>query len=193
MGEAMHFGPRPVWTDERIARAIKLRREGKTHSEIARDLNCGMTRNAVIGKLERLVKAGLAPDLPRVASSAKPARPKVPAKAEPSKPAALPKSAVLDVGIGDVPFAKRGRSFNHQTDVVKRPQVAVKPPVPFTNGARIGVMQLTSQTCKWPIGDPGTEEFCFCGHAPRAKSPYCEYHARAAYVPLQDRRKAAAC
>ncbi|MDO8354066.1 MAG: GcrA family cell cycle regulator [Aestuariivirga sp.] len=38
------------------------------------------------------------------------------------------------------------------------------------------------------MGDPGSEDFCFCGHSPRDKSPYCEYHARAAYQPMQDRR-----
>ncbi len=39
------------------------------------------------------------------------------------------------------------------------------------------------------IGDPGNEDFCFCGHNPRDGSPYCEYHARLAYQPLQDRRR----
>jgi GcrA cell cycle regulator len=53
---------------------------------------------------------------------------------------------------------------------------------------RITILQLSDKTCKWPSGDPGNEDFCFCGHKPREGSPYCEYHARLAYQPLQDRR-----
>jgi GcrA cell cycle regulator len=61
--------------------------------------------------------------------------------------------------------------------------------VDLPKDGRITILHLSERTCKWPIGDPGTEEFCFCGHAPRDKSPYCEYHARAAYQPIQDRRQ----
>jgi hypothetical protein len=41
----------------------------------------------------------------------------------------------------------------------------------------------------FPIGDPGAEDFCFCGHNPRDNSPYCEYHARLAYQPVQERNR----
>jgi GcrA cell cycle regulator len=60
--------------------------------------------------------------------------------------------------------------------------------VDLPKGGRVTILHLSDKTCKWPIGDPGSEDFCFCGHSPRDKSPYCEYHARAAYQPMQDRR-----
>jgi GcrA cell cycle regulator len=60
--------------------------------------------------------------------------------------------------------------------------------VDLPKGGRVTILHLSDKTCKWPIGDPGQEEFCFCGHGPRVGSPYCEYHARLAYQPLQDRR-----
>ena len=28
---------------------------------------------------------------------------------------------------------------------------------------KIGLMELTERTCKWPVGDPATEDFWFCG------------------------------
>ena len=72
-------------------------------------------------------------------------------------------------------------------------QIALPEPQPLRlvdlpKGGRVTILHLSDKTCKWPIGDPGSEDFCFCGHSPRDKSPYCEYHARAAYQPMQDRR-----
>ena len=60
--------------------------------------------------------------------------------------------------------------------------------VDLPKDGRVTILHLSDKTCKWPIGDPGSEDFCFCGHGPRDGSPYCEYHARLAYQPLQDRR-----
>ena len=60
--------------------------------------------------------------------------------------------------------------------------------VDLSKDGRVTILHLSDKTCKWPIGDPGSEEFCFCGHGPREGSPYCEYHARLAYQPMQDRR-----
>ena len=60
--------------------------------------------------------------------------------------------------------------------------------VDLPQDGRVTILHLSDKTCKWPIGDPGSEEFCFCGHGPRDGSPYCEYHARLAYQPMQDRR-----
>jgi GcrA cell cycle regulator len=43
--------------------------------------------------------------------------------------------------------------------------------------------------CKWPIGDPSkSEEFHFCGHAPKNGSPYCDAHSVKAFQPSQSRR-----
>lgn len=43
-----------MWTQERIDRITFLWGQGHSATEIACDLNCGFTRNAVIGKLGRL-------------------------------------------------------------------------------------------------------------------------------------------
>ncbi len=43
-----------VWTDERTKTLKRLWADGWSASQIARHLDCGMTRNAVIGKVHRL-------------------------------------------------------------------------------------------------------------------------------------------
>jgi GcrA cell cycle regulator len=56
--------------------------------------------------------------------------------------------------------------------------------------AKVTLLHLTEQTCKWPIGDPGTPSFHFCGQRAELGLPYCAAHARIAYQPARDRRLA---
>jgi GcrA cell cycle regulator len=51
------------------------------------------------------------------------------------------------------------------------------------------VLTLGSHMCKWPIGDPATDEFTFCGRRAGAEGPYCVEHARVAYQPQQAKKK----
>jgi len=46
----------------------------------------------------------------------------------------------------------------------------------------IKLSELDSHTCRWPIGDPKDENFCFCGKKVRAGETYCDEHAEIAYV-----------
>ncbi|OYV87133.1 MAG: hypothetical protein B7Z64_02070 [Acidiphilium sp. 21-68-69] len=43
--------------------------------------------------------------------------------------------------------------------------------------------------CCWPIGEPGTASFRFCGDPALANKPYCQPHAEIAYVRVRDRRE----
>jgi GcrA cell cycle regulator len=55
---------------------------------------------------------------------------------------------------------------------------------------RVTLMELREAMCRWPIGDPTTSEFRFCGaRSPDGQGPYCSHHARLAYQPAQDRRR----
>jgi GcrA cell cycle regulator len=51
------------------------------------------------------------------------------------------------------------------------------------------LLQLTEKTCHWPIGDPGSTDFFFCGGESADDQPYCTFHARVAYQPASDRRR----
>ncbi len=53
---------------------------------------------------------------------------------------------------------------------------------------KLTLMELTERTCKWPIGDPATEEFWFCGLPSVAGKPYCEAHVGVAFQPMSARR-----
>jgi GcrA cell cycle regulator len=53
---------------------------------------------------------------------------------------------------------------------------------------KLTLMELTERTCKWPIGDPATEHFWFCGLPSVAGKPYCESHVGVAFQPMSARR-----
>ncbi len=53
---------------------------------------------------------------------------------------------------------------------------------------KISLMELTERTCKWPIGDPATEHFWFCGLPSQPGKPYCEAHVGVAFQPMSARR-----
>ncbi len=53
---------------------------------------------------------------------------------------------------------------------------------------KMSILNLTEQTCKWPIGDPGRPDFFFCGRKSDSGIPYCGYHARIAYQPSAERK-----
>lgn len=56
---------------------------------------------------------------------------------------------------------------------------------------RLTLEQLTSETCKWPFGDPRQPEFCFCGHDALKPLPFCEFHSGIAYQNPAAAREAA--
>jgi GcrA cell cycle regulator len=56
-------------------------------------------------------------------------------------------------------------------------------------GQRRTLLELNEDTCRWPIGDPSSPEFFFCGGKPITSLPYCAYHSRVAYQPAHERRR----
>ena len=53
---------------------------------------------------------------------------------------------------------------------------------------KLSLMELTERTCKWPIGDPATDKFWFCGLPAQPGKPYCEAHVGVAFQPMSARR-----
>ncbi|UDQ87560.1 GcrA cell cycle regulator [Xanthobacter autotrophicus] len=178
------------WNDERVELLKKLWSEGLSASQIATELG-EVTRNAVIGKVHRLglsgrAKAAPAPARPRASGTA-------PAKTGPmggpmGAPAGRPDNQARPqrpTTIGNTALA---------ADLDEAPEEAPAPApvmsdnvVPMTQGCTI--MQLTESTCRWPLGEPGTDSFHFCGGKANPGMPYCQTHARIAYQPVQDRRR----
>jgi GcrA cell cycle regulator len=50
----------------------------------------------------------------------------------------------------------------------------------------------SAPSCCWPIGEPGTKAFRFCDDTSVPGKPYCDEHARLAYVKIRDRKEDAA-
>ena len=50
------------------------------------------------------------------------------------------------------------------------------------------MLELSAGKCRWPINEPGAENFCFCGNTPLEGFPYCAGHARIAYKSAARRR-----
>jgi GcrA cell cycle regulator len=147
------------WTEDRVGALKKLWLEGQSASQIAKQLGGGVTRNAVIGKVHRLGLSGRAAPSQPARATFRPSRP---------RPAASPTQA---------PSAPR------RIEAVQ-PRVAspsVPAPMPDLPGTAT-VMTLGAHMCKWPIGDPSSTEFSFCGRR-SSEGVYCVEHARVAYQP----------
>jgi GcrA cell cycle regulator len=156
------------WTDERVETLKKLWQDGLSASQIAKQLG-GVTRNAVIGKVHRLGLSGRA--IP-----SKPARPVFKAP-RPQRAAAA------------APSAPRRIAEPVETEAAA-PATA---PVRYVDEApgSATVLTLGAHMCKWPIGDPSSDSFTFCGRR-CSDGPYCTEHARVAYQPAQAKKRAGA-
>ena len=158
------------WNEETIARIRALWDEGHSTAEIGRRM--GITKNAVVGKAHRLNLPPRPSPIRRVPGEARaPRRNPVKRVVGPTLPA-LPSQVAV--------------SAPARPALVPRPGVALRavPAQPRPAG-RV-------QACCWPLGDPGTPTFRFCGDAAMPAKPYCEDHAALAYVKVRDRREDAA-
>src|SRR4051812_39810725 len=164
------------WTDERVELLKKLWADGLSASVIATELG-GVTRNAVIGKVHRLGLSGRAKaPAPQPPRRAKPTRaPSHPLRTAPS----VHGNAALAVEI--VPVAEP----KPEAEATPRPTQDVV----IALSERVTIMELREQMCRWPLGDPGREDFRFCGGRSSPGGPYCLHHSALAYQPVLDRRR----
>jgi GcrA cell cycle regulator len=117
------------------------------------------TRNAVIGKLHR---AGMIN---------KPKRPRKPTELKREHP--------------------RPRRTKTEEPYGLERMVAWLPPEPEKPAEmrKCSLMQLTSRTCRFPIGDPKDHDFHFCGNPVAGDGVvYCGYHMSISYTTAAQRR-----
>ena len=199
------------WTPERVEILKKMWSEGQSASQIAGELG-GVTRNAVIGKVHRLglSNRGNTPKKESLISEKleKSKNQKGPKGYKNTLNQTNKSSIIKDV--------KQASSEPIRKDASKQPfQNTNKsiiftanqplPPQPSTSeiseetlksvksleqkSKKLSLMELTERTCKWPIGDPATDEFWFCGHTSEQGKPYCETHIEIAFQPVTARRE----
>ena len=165
-----------VWTEERVELLTKLWADGLSASQIAGELG-GITRNAVIGKVHRLKLSGRAKS---PSSSA-------PRQRKPRAPSAFVRSSTRPMSRGNTALATHAYSYLDVAMEAEPELQLIDNVIPI--GQRCSIMELNDAKCHWPVGDPGTSEFYFCGGNSIAGRPYCVPHCRIAYQPVQDRRR----
>jgi GcrA cell cycle regulator len=161
------------WTDERVELLGKLWGEGLSASQIAALLGGGVTRNAVIGKVHRLGLSGRA-------KAGQPAPTRPPKARAPSAP---------------TPISAARPRLAASEDAVALPVSLVPAPEPVPQdieipiSERVSILELRETMCRWPLGDPQSSEFGFCGGRTVTGLPYCASHCRIAYQPASERKR----
>ena len=164
------------WTDERVELLKKLWSEGLSASQIAAELG-GVTRNAVIGKVHRLGLSGRAKTVASTAPRPRKPRPVSTTNTVHARPMVHGNNALAP-------------SMRPMAAAAPEPEVLADPianVIPMAD--RCTILDLTEATCRWPVGDPGKVDFFYCGSRTKTGMPYCAYHARIAYQPVQDRNR----
>jgi GcrA cell cycle regulator len=163
------------WTAEAIENLIRLALEGRSASFIAAALGAA-SRNAVIGKASRI---GIKLNGDGRAS----VRSGTPARAVPHKP--VP---------GKRNFAP-GPSRDPPVPGLQRGDREARGAAWTFAGAEVGEMRrvrfedIREFACRWPIGDPGSGDFAYCGLKPAEGHSYCAGHCRMAYRRPEARQR----
>jgi len=173
-----------TWSDDRVEQLKALRDSGLSASQIAGEIG-NVTRNAVIGKVHRLGLASRSRPPSMASTSTTPATPRAPRKPRNVAPVVRTRNATQ----GNTALAE-------DFEVTPTVEIAVAPqPVVHDNvmpiNHRMTLLELNEATCHWPIGDPSSPDFFFCGARSITGLPYCAQHSRIAYQPVSERRRSA--
>jgi GcrA cell cycle regulator len=154
------------WTSERVELLKHWFNAGLSCSQIAGQI--GATRNAVIGKLHRL---GLSRP-PGVGASRLEPR-------DPSRPKAMRRK----------PWRL---SIHAQREMLKAAYPGASGQgLTIDSPHKCSLLELSQTQCRWPISEPGADDFGFCGNTAAEGLSYCIGHARMAYrLPGRARRYA---
>ena len=182
------------WTDERVELLKKLWSDGLSASQIAAQLG-GVSRNAVIGKVHRLKLSGRGKTTKTTSRTKKPAetivnnvasavRANRPTPAQPVAAAVAAASQPQASSIGATAL-KMEFVADAVSEVKEQPSTDVVVPM----SRHLSLLQLSENTCKWPVGDPLSEDFYFCGADAGESGPYCAFHAKLAFQPVSERRR----
>ncbi|WP_375615592.1 GcrA family cell cycle regulator [Bartonella sp. AP58NXGY] len=173
------------WTCERVELLKKLWSEGLSASQIAAQLG-GVSRNAVIGKVHRLKLPGRGKTTQGSARSQK-----TPVgSSSPSSPRVRRNtSTVSPINTSSVSIEETTLKTEFLAEDVKEVDMSTKPNVVVPISRQLNLLQLSENTCRWPVGDPLSADFHFCGADSDENSPYCAFHAKLAFQPISERRR----
>ena len=206
------------WTDERVETLKKMWAEGQSASQIAKELGgvtrnavigkvhrLGLSNRVGPGtgreegdEAEVAAPPPAAAATPRVEPTPRPVVTELPRSPEPVAPRpapAAPAAAVPASGATITPLPIRKAIIPAGQPLPPQPSANEISPEALASvrevekrAKRLSLMELTERTCKWPIGDPATEDFWFCGLPSVPGKPYCEAHVGVAFQPMSARR-----
>ena len=159
-----------TWTEQKI-QMLKDMWGHHSASEIAEQIG-GLTRNAVIGKAHRLklsvgkTEGGMKTTRKRVMLRPLPVMPAPTSPAAAMRAAPMPATRDIFRSLDGIGGVKRSEG--------------------------IAVTKAGDRHCRWPVGDPRSPDFRFCGCNAHEGLPYCVDHARVAYQNISKRTRAAA-
>lgn len=156
------------WTDARIDILKALWVQGMSASRIAAEIG-GVSRNSVIGKVHRLKLAK---------------RISTPRERQPPKPRIHKRQRFREVP--PMPIENTGAVLIGPLIQNGEGDPSVMPDQRRPGSLSCTLMELTNQTCRWPLWDDAKPEHLFCGASGadlENKLPYCPHHSRMAYQP----------
>lgn len=182
------------WDNATLKKLKALTGKGLSTSEIGKRL--GMSKNAVVGKLNRLgwnSKAG------GVAAAKNTADAKTTKKTEAKK-----ETVKTQKKTGAVKKIAEKKSMMGAKSTAAKvvPGKKVSEPKESTKALNknlamhqriiqhsLEMANLKPNQCRWPIGDPDSENFHFCGEQVFVGKPYCYEHCKQAYQFTPPKKK----
>jgi GcrA cell cycle regulator len=157
--------PASPWTKPRLRLLQRRWVKGARAREIAVELGHGITSNAVIAKIHRLGIARLSPYGGRAGRRY------------------ADKTRAVDRPLRGHRVAYWFRKGPLPAWIVRaRPHIEItRADARIPRRQRRSLFELSEDSCRWPVGDPRSSPFFFCG-APRLRNrPYCAEHCARAY------------
>ena len=198
------------WDNATLKKLKALMGKGLSTSEIGKRL--GLSKNAVVGKLNRMgwnAKAGATSTATKTtkktSAADKKVTPKITVKkASPAKPSVS--RAKTTTKKSDTP--KKAPVKATTKTAAKKTAAAPKTKVETPSATKstktssktlamhqriiqhsLELANLKPNQCRWPIGDPDSENFHFCGKQVFTGKPYCYEHCRLAYQFTPPKKK----
>ncbi len=199
------------WDNATLKKLKALTGKGLSTAEIGKRL--GLSKNAVVGKLNRLgwnskATGGAAADKSKTAATTKKVK------------TVAPKKTAVASGTKTVkkPVTTNKKTATKVTSAKKATPAKVsttKPAAKKSTGKTADTAKSTSKKslnknlamhqriiqhslemanlkpnqCRWPIGDPDSEQFHFCGETVFVGKPYCYEHCKQAYQFTPPKKK----
>ena len=197
------------WDNATLKKLKALTGKGLSTSEIGKRL--GMSKNAIVGKLNRLgwnAKAGGAAAATISATTKKTATKKATepkamvkktATAAKKKDAAVKAPKATEKKVAAAP--KKPAKPAEKTTAKAPAKAKTEPKTSTKSSAKnlamhqriiqhsLEMANLKPNQCRWPIGDPDSEHFHFCGETVFVGKPYCYEHCKQAYQFTPPKKK----